>query len=383
MAECPAVLLRYAALLLGGTVYLPSEPGSAPGAPTFRLVDAPEGTIEFGHAQTFPVAALVDDQVRALMSEQAGDGDELAFAAALAEDVAHQWRRSREQGLPYETRSQQLMERAHDELSACDAARLVPDQLLLWFRRAYALVPQAEGRITAHGQSYEPIAPIPVDRWWCVVQERAAAAVREHLRPHAAAFALDPRPLERFRTLLAEAAEREVTVFDDPPLRITWDTHESVMSFAMSFPGFAQQDAWKRWYAFPPGTFSLYAGPRTLRDFVLSPGATRLHTRVAMPSASDIIHPFVSEMGRELCSAGHVEMIFCDEDLSPAAMIIKALERGVQVLLGGQGSRTRANPYRKLAESHAPRTTRWAAKRQGLMIIPWVNSERGRKTVKL
>jgi len=383
MAECPAVLLRHAALLLGGTVYLPSQPGVAEEAPMFRLTQGPGGTIEFGHTQILPVATLIEDQVREVAGEQAGTEGELAFAAALAEDVARQWRRSREQGLPYETRSHQLMDRLCGDLSACDAARLIPDQLLLWFRRAYALVPQADGRITAHGQSYEPIAPIPVDRWWRGVQERTATAVRAHLRPHAPALAPDPRPLERFRAHLAEAAGREVTVFEDPPLRITWDTHESLMSFAMSFPGFAQQDASKRWYAFPPGTFSLRAGPRALRDFVLDPGAARLQTRVAMPSARDAIHPFVSEMGRELCSAGHVEMVFCEEDLSPAAMIIKALERGVQVLLSGQGSRTRANPYRKLAESHAPRTTRWAAKRKGLMIIPWVNSERGRKTVTL
>ncbi len=385
MDGIPAVLLRPAALLSDGTVYLPSEPGQAEAPPpAFRLVDAPGGTIEFGHARTFPVGPLIEDYMRELIAEKAGgDGAAMAFAAQIAEDVARQWRRSREQGLPYDTRTEQVMDRLRDQLSDHSVAGLVPDEVLLWFRRVYALVPQRDGRVIMRGERYEPIAPISVRRWWDSVRQRTCRAVRSRLRRHAPALAPDLRPLERFRALLAGARGRLVTVFDAPPLRITWDTHESMMSFTMAFPGFAQQDSSRHWYTFPCGTLSLLATAYQLRQLVIEPHATRLRTRVEMPSAPGVLHPFVSENNRELCSAGNVEMVFHEEDLSPAAKIITALERGVHVLLNGEGARTRANPYRSLAESGAPRTTKTAAQRAGLILVPWVNAQRGRRTVKL
>lgn len=385
MAPCPAMLMRRAALLLDGVVHLPSELGLVASAPSFELTPRPHGTIQFGHLRQFPLAALMEDRLRELAEAQVGgDGDELAVAAALAEDVMRQWRRSREQGLPYDTATTGLLDRCRIQLSGHDIARLVPDEMLLWFRWAYALVPREGGRVSARGRRYEPVAPMPVERWWSGLEQRVAELVRAQLERQASAFAHDPRPLERLRARLAGAAGRTVRLHSDPPLTITWDTHDSLMSFTMAFPGFAQQDASRRgYYAFPPGTLSLVATAHHLRRFVLAPAETLLRTLVEMPSAPHVRHPFVSEHGRGLCSAGNVERVFQNAELTPAAMILTALERGVQVLLTGQGSHTVANPYRKLAESGAPRISRLQAQRQGLIVIPWVNAERGRRKVEI
>jgi len=384
MGECPAMLMRPSALLLDGALHLPSEPGLIPGAPTFRLADEPGGTIEFGYAREFPIGPLIEDQLRAAAEECTGGGEgELAVAAELAEDVARQWQRSRRQGLPYDTRSVRIMDRLRTELSKLDAARLIPDEALLWFRWFYALVPQADGRIAARGRRYQAVGPMPVQRWWGNLRDRTARVVRDHLRHNRAVCAPDPRPLERFRARLAASDQRTLPLFDDPPLSITWDQHESIMRFSMSFPGFAQQDGARHWYLFPPGRLSLLASSAQLGLFAMAADGMPLRTLVEMPSAPHIVHPFVSSHSRALCSAGNVESIFQDPELTPAAMIITALERGVQVLLTGQGSRTRATPYREFAESGAPLTTRATAERSGLLAIPWRNSERGRKLIEL
>lgn len=384
MTECPALLMCTAALLLDGALYLPSEPGLSPGAPTFRLADAPGGTIEFGHAREFPVGPLIEDHLQTVAHEYAFGGEgELAVVAELAEDVARQWQRSRRQGLPYDTRNGRLLDRLRGEITRLDVARLVPDEALLWFRWVYALVPQADGPISARGRRYQALGPLPVQRWWSSLRDRTARLVRTHLCDSRAALAPDPRPLERLRTRLAESHQRVVRLVDDPPLSITWDQHESLMTFSMSFPGFAQQDRARHWYLFPPGRVSLRANAARLRAFALAPEGAYLQTLVEMPSAPHIVHPFVSSSSRSLCSAGNVESIFHDPELTPAAMILLALERGVGVLLTGQGAQTHATPYREFAESGAPLTTRAAAEDAGLLTIPWVNAERGRKLIRI
>jgi hypothetical protein len=302
-------------------------------------------------------------------------------AAEIFADIVRQHRRTRYEGLPFETgtRCPSIADVTPFQIGGIDQ-----DATLLWWGWAYRLWPAEDGRLRIGDRSFETRRATPVRHWWDQrVQEarERREELRESQRERLLQDASAAQSLQMILSKVAESPEDRVTLFEDPPFTISYDqSMTNPLVCSMSFGAMALEDRRGDIYLFPPGTISVWPEMKLLAECAHRTDIP-IGTRVSFEGHERLRHPFVSG-GGSICTAGGIREMR-HENLSEGAFIIKTLELSQRILMTGNGAEVSANPYRDLCESGAPTISRATARARGLQVVSWRHRTRGMEPVRL
>lgn len=308
----------------------------------------------------------------------------LCRALWLVDSVIGQWERSTREGAPYLRAGEAPCPAPLPEVMRhppAEAHPPPPAPVLLCFGWVYPLRRGADGPVTLAGETYRTTSPLPVERWWGMYARsvRAALSTCEGRAP-GREQAETPSPAVRaFRERVGHS--RQFTLYHDGRLSIMWSARSDVFSFRMPFMPYCLEDDEGRVYRFSGGVLEVSAPARVLSAFLDCP-AQHLPTVRVLADRPEARNPFVSG-DNTLCDAGNfARSIARESGLSPGAMILRALDDSIRILMLG-GGKVRHTPFRSPAESGAPRITAQTAQRRNIPVFRWDHDQRGMEAVRL